>query len=154
MDPANGFWEDHADVHSLDFRALEFLYFVGNRVCNNHLQKEKNLESLNSFTLSTSHIRTAKGNVCPPDPRKPPLLITEQDFTLLSGSKSSEELCIAILRIHGYYWQYPSLLSFWHLRSEEGTKISPTLKGKVCLHRQSVISLLSLVFHCCSLGIF
>lgn len=41
MDPANGFWEDHADIHSLDFRALEFLYFMWDCVCNNHLQKEK-----------------------------------------------------------------------------------------------------------------
>lgn len=41
MDPADGFGEDHADVHSFDLGALELLDFVWNRIGHHHLRSKR-----------------------------------------------------------------------------------------------------------------
>lgn len=43
MDAANGFSQNHADVHGLDLWTLELLDLVGDRVSHHHLRDELEL---------------------------------------------------------------------------------------------------------------
>lgn len=40
VDAANGFWQDHADIHRLDLGTLEFLDLVWNGVGDNDLHRK------------------------------------------------------------------------------------------------------------------
>lgn len=153
MDPANGFWEDHADIHSLDLRALEFLYFVWNCVCNNHLQKEKKKirKTQLRYVLHLLHLNCKRE--CPPTRSYEATVAGKRTrFYVTVRVKIFRRVtrCYRIERIHGYQRHHPSPLSFCHMGLKEGTKISPTLRGTLWIPAVCRLAP-ALVSHCYSL---